>query len=119
MGDVSLLSSVVLDKKGFSLKCQNGNMDFWKDGKKVLRAKRNGNIFVPYLDVVSYRPTETAFVAKTTSLELWHQRLGHVSDKVIKAMEQNGLVTGLVVGTLKRKSCDGCFLGKVSEDPPY
>jgi len=53
-----------------------------------------------------------ASVRVARSIDLWHQRLGHISDNVIKAMTKNKLADGLEVILTKRDECDPCHFGK-------
>ena len=100
MGTISLFSSIVLDKKGFSMTCQNGAMILSKNGKNVFKEIRNGNNFVPLMKVMV--PRRQAFQAQLQNFEIWHKRLGHASDDAIHVMEKNKLVNGLKVASYKR-----------------
>jgi hypothetical protein len=110
MGSVSLLSEMVLDEREYKIETRKGVKEISKDGEVTLRAERRRNTFVPLLEII--RPNHKGMSAKTLSLEVWHQRLGHVNDEVIKTMKENELVTGMSVSLSKRKPCEGCLLGK-------
>lgn len=105
----SLFSTVFMEKmKGYGFYHGNGIMKLMDGQKIVLAGKRVDNRYVPFIRVVT--PSVSAKVAR--SIGLWHQRLGHVSDNVIRAMVKNNLVDGLDVILTKRDDCDSCHLGK-------
>ena len=50
---------------------------------------------------------------KGASLQLWHQRLGHISVDTIKKMQSRNLVTGLSISsTGELPLCEACIGGK-------
>lgn len=52
------------------------------------------------------------------SFRLWHQRLGHVSNNVIRTMSKNNLTNGLeVIIFTERNDCDSCHFGKQTVNP--
>eukprot|EP00171_Calliarthron_tuberculosum_P001057 IDg1057t1 len=58
---------------------------------------------------------DTALVA---SLNLWHQRLGHVSPSGIKSMADNEVVHGIeLCNSQNNDACIGCILGKGTRAP--
>ncbi len=52
---------------------------------------------------------ETALLA---SLQLWHERLGHVSPAGILKMAEAGVASGLRISSETIETCNGCILGK-------
>lgn len=50
--------------------------------------------------------------------DLWHQRLGHLSESLIKKMISNELVTGVeILKRAKLSFCEGCIEGKMHRKP--
>ncbi len=47
------------------------------------------------------------------SLDLWHQRLGHVNEKYLNTMSRCEMVTG----TQRNNFCEGCVEGKMHRQP--
>ena len=60
------------------------------------------------------KPEGTAFAAQT--IDVWHQRLGHVADSV-HGMDMSGCVDGLDLVGSKHKACDECHFGKQPSNP--
>lgn len=88
------------------------------DGKKtIFGGKRIDNQYISFIHLCIISPSASAKIAR--SIELWHQRLGHVSDNVIQAMMRNNLVNLEVILT-KKNDCDSCHFGKqtISPHPP-
>lgn len=109
MDGESLFSTVFMEKtKSYGFYHANGIMRLLDGRKPVLGGKRVENQYVPFIRVVS--PPASVKVAR--SIGLWHQRLGYVSDNVIRVMTQNELVNGLEVSLTKRDDCDACHFGK-------
>ena len=104
----TMFSTGYMDQKGYGFKHENGRMLLTKDGKAVLGGIRVGNTFLPHIRVI--KPKYSAMAAH--SMDLWHQRLGHVSDNVLKIMARKGLVDGLELSTTTRSLCDACHMGK-------
>ena len=52
-------------------------------------------------------------------INMWHKRLGHAPEGLIKLCEQKELVEGLNIDDLKNKcsSCQGCQYGKMTQKP--
>ena len=109
MSSESLFSTTFMEiTKGYGFYHGNGIMRLMNGRKTVLGGKRIGNQYVPFIRVKS--PSISAKVAQ--SIGLWHQRLGHVSDKVIRAMSKNNLTEGFEVIFTERNDCDSCHFGK-------
>ncbi len=51
---------------------------------------------------------------KPTDLEIWHQQFGHGDVRVIKSMNDKGLVDGLeITNRLLNGMCEDCIFGKI------
>ena len=83
-------------------------MSITKDGKPFIGGSRNGPSYKPYIRV--REPIGTALATQT--IDVWHQRLGHVPDDTVRAMDKSVCVSGLDVAGSKHKTCDGCHFGK-------
>jgi len=109
MNGESLFSTVFMEKtKGYGFYHANGTMRLLDGQKIVLGGKRMDNQYIPFIRVIP--PMASVRVAR--SIDLWHQRLGHISDNIIKAMTKNKLADGLEVILTKRDECDPCHFGK-------
>ena len=107
MGDVTLFSPGVMAKKGFKFWLDDKNMHLEKDGQPFMGGKASGTTYIPYMRVLV-----PGTALKAESVQLWHNRLGHVSDETIRVMESKGLVDGLHTDGSKRDVCTACHLGK-------
>lgn len=84
------------------------------DGKKtILSGKRIDSQYVPFIHVISSQ----ICIKIAQSINIWHQRLGHIDDKVIRTMVRNNLVDGLQLTEMRRDDCDSCHLGKQTISP--
>jgi len=109
MNGESLFSTTFMEiSKGYSFYHGNGIMRLSKERKTVLGGKRIGSQYVPYIRVKP--PPITAKMAQ--SVGLWYQRLGHVSETVIRAMYKNNLTEDLEVSFSGQNDCSSCHYGK-------
>ena len=76
----NLISLGELDRKVYLFRCKNGTLEVMKDSRIVMKGVRKhglysleGEIVVGSIALVSVRD-----MSRT---ELWHRRLGHVSEK--------------------------------------
>lgn len=108
MGDESLFSTTFMEiSKGYSFYHGDGIMRLRK-GKTMIGGEMIGSQYIPFIRVKP--PSNSAKIAQ--SVGLWHQRLGHVSDTVIRAMCRNNLTEGLEVTFSDKNDCDSCHYGK-------
>ena len=104
----SLYSTTCRESKGYGFQHAGGRMMITKDGKPFIGGTRNGPSYKPHIRVLE--PCGTSLAMQT--IDVWHQRLGHVSDDVLQSMNKNGCVIGLDIVGSKHKPCDGCHFGK-------
>lgn len=87
----NLFSIPAAVKNGITARINESEIKFYSGERNVLNGKLVDNVYVLNLEIC--RP----HCALTATIDEWHQRLGHVSTKVIKNMADKGLVTGLVL----------------------
>ena len=104
----SLYSTTFRESKGYGFQHADGRMLITKNGKPYIGGIRNGTSYKPHIRVL--QPERTALAMQT--IDVWHQRLGHVPDDVVRTMDKTGCVSGLDVVGSKHKTCDGCHFGK-------
>ena len=58
-------------------------------------------------------------MSSTLSLDIWHQRLGHLNHDYINQLKKKDLVDGLEIdeNTPYEKNCESCALGKMHRQP--
>ena len=109
-GSVNLFSlGSVVRRKMFVTMDANGTCI--KRGRKTLIVGRlSGTMTIMGIRTVV---PESALVAKSCSLRLWHERLGHISTQTIRTMVKNDLVNGLELDKMSKDDffCKGCVLG--------
>ncbi|KZV38965.1 hypothetical protein F511_40717, partial [Dorcoceras hygrometricum] len=94
------------------------NVDFCvkerETGPKLMQGQRKGDLYVissPHELYFSHR-------FKSSTAEVWHQRLGHPQISTLKLLQQKGLID--VQGSNKLQfMCDSCQLVKLSKLPFY
>lgn len=116
MSSESLFSTTFMElTKGYGFYHGNGIMRLIDGRKTILGGKRIGNQYVPFIRVRS----PSIFIKVAQSIGLWHQRLGHVSNKAIRTMSKNNLTDGLEVMFTENNDCDSCHLGKQNQFASY
>ncbi|CAD7083810.1 unnamed protein product [Hermetia illucens] len=48
----------------------------------------------------------------TVNLRVWHERMGHVNNKVLREMTQKGLIRGVKLADIDNFFCESCAFGK-------
>lgn len=79
-----------------------------KDNKIVLCAENNKSLYFVNFDL---RNTTNVLLSKTTSASLWHQRLGHPSNRSEKQ------ICKLMGKRFEKSSCDHCIEAKQTKVP--
>lgn len=103
----NMLSLGTFEELGCNFKSENGFLEVIKENKSVLKAKRHNKLY--FLQGKSC--VGEANVAKAgDDTELWHSRLGHVSQKGLDVMVKKGYLDGKRVSTLG--FCESCIFGK-------
>ena len=106
----SLISVSSLAKKGICTKFNITSVHILKDEKLLATGTRLGGLYC--LDSVSAVQTPAACVA---SLQLWHERMGHVHHAGLQQMARKRIVKGLEIRPSGGDSpaCEGCVMGKM------
>ena len=107
----NLISLGTLDEIGFSYLAKNGCLHVTKNDCIVLSGIKKNGLYV--LEGVYYAAddrTDSALVSDFNMTELWHLRLGHMSQKGIQILKQQGLLGSGPMAELK--FCPTCILGK-------
>ena len=103
----NLLSVSKLTEKGIRVEFEEKVAKLKQNGKVLLKAPRNGNLYELKLEVNS----KEANIGVVKENQLWHKRMGHASDSAMQELVRHEMVSGLTkfspVGT-----CEVCLKGK-------
>ena len=104
----ALFSTAFLDSMGYKFEHEDGSMLVSKRGVPLMGGTKVGETFVPFLRIKSPQLTSMAAL----DMNIWHKRLGHIHDDVLRLMDRKGLVEGLDLVVSDRPVCDACHLGR-------
>lgn len=106
---VTLFSTTYTEKFGCGFRHIRGRMWITKGDEPLVGGTRIGASYAPYIRIIELQ--HNAMAAQT--IDVWHQRLGHVSADIVKQMADNGCVEGIdIVGSKQSGTCDACHFGK-------
>eukprot|EP00253_Pinus_taeda_P034717 PITA_34717 len=107
----NLISLGALDSNGYKNVIQGGVMKIYKGILLVMKAKKVGNLF----QLEGRTGSDHASVSEhdSSSIHLWHQRLGHMSERGLKILADRKLLPNLRSGKLD--FCKHCLFGKQSK----
>ncbi|GKD09476.1 retrovirus-related pol polyprotein from transposon TNT 1-94 [Tanacetum coccineum] len=106
----SLISLGTLEKEGFTVKLQSGKVKVINGSRVVLIGIRRDNC-VYYVDGHAMAGELNASVEEKDSLaQVWHKRLGYMSEAGLQVQEKQGLFGKKSLGKLD--FCENCVLGK-------
>ena len=101
----NLISVGQLDDTGHDVNFGGGAWRVKKGSIVVARGHKRGTLYM----TTSYQDT-VAVVENAKQTKLWHCRLGHMSEKGMKLMVENGALPDLK--TVDHQMCESCILGK-------
>ncbi|CAH9088439.1 unnamed protein product [Cuscuta epithymum] len=104
---LNLLSANVLDQEGFKHTFGDGKWKLSKGSMTVARGELCCSLYKTYLTVCS---GELNAVEEKNSPNLWHRRLGHMSDKGLKCLAGKSLIP--IDTAVALDPCDHCLAGK-------
>lgn len=102
----NLLSIGMLDKKGYVISANDGNMKVCHGSMIVMRGKRMNVIYMLEGKTI----IGSVAIADKDNSKLWHLRLGHESEKGLQELSKQGLLGKDQVHKLD--FCENCVLGK-------
>ena len=80
------------------------------EDKEIFRG--NLNLNGVYDIRIKVKPVEHVALLSTTSKE-WHERLAHVSTRIIQFMAANKIVEGIHIKNAPAEKCEPCGLSKI------
>lgn len=110
----NLLNISQLCDNGYKLEFEGDTCNILnkKDGKIVLTARREGNVYVLYLGEIVTKRVKCLTEYQEDG-NLWHKRLGHIGMDLLKRLSTQELVRSrLKMSSEKTHLCDTCQYGK-------
>uniref|UniRef100_A0A0D3E6W1 GAG-pre-integrase domain-containing protein n=1 Tax=Brassica oleracea var. oleracea TaxID=109376 RepID=A0A0D3E6W1_BRAOL len=101
----NLISVGQLNDTGHDVNFGGGAWRVKKGSMMVARGHKRGTLYM----TTSYQDT-VVVVENAKQTKLWHCRLGHMSEKGMKLMVENGALPDLK--TVDHQMCESCILGK-------
>ncbi|KMQ92933.1 integrase core domain protein [Lasius niger] len=113
----NLFSVGVCTSKGFEVRFASDCVHLMDKNKVVATGvKQSNEIYRMLFRVKSVRNIGEVNVS-TTSLKVWHERLGHLNKRALCDLVKKGLVEGVKVANENEFFCDTCQLGKAHRLP--
>ncbi|KAL6324554.1 hypothetical protein AAG906_013366 [Vitis piasezkii] len=112
---INLISVGTLDKNGYTFSRSGGVLRVSKGALVVMKGDSDmgftlmGSSMLGAM-VVSSSMAIDSVEKKDNCTELWHRRLGHMSEKGLSILSKQGLLSGAETGKLK--FCETCVMGK-------
>jgi hypothetical protein len=104
----NLISLGILDTRGYKSIVQGGVMKVYKGTLLVMKVKKVGNLFLLEGRTELDHAT-TISENESDSIHLWHQRLGHMSERGLKVLFDRKLLP--ILKSLKLYFCKHCIFG--------
>ena len=108
---VNLMSVGMMEERGAELSFKGGKTIMKMNEKIAACGTRKSGLYHLHMAFVSD-------VAAVASLQLWHERLGHIEVAGVKRMIKNKDIDGLKCSSMVGKDvCDPCVYGKAAMTP--
>ncbi|KAI5338837.1 hypothetical protein L3X38_018109 [Prunus dulcis] len=104
---LSLISTGLLDDEGYTNVFAKGKWKLSKNSLVLARGKKENTLYMTHTKVSNGYVNALA----EHSIELWHKRLGHMSEKGPQILAKREELTGMKKG-MPLKSCTHCSVGK-------
>ena len=109
----NLMSVKKLTKAGVEVIFQETQFIMKINGKIISTGKQRGNLYAIELKI----ERANASIAEVEYADLWHRRLGHISEGAMSTMIREDLALGVRFKPEKLKFCDVCVLGRHCREP--
>lgn len=107
---LNLFSIASVTSKGFQVRYDEDTVKFFKGNELFLEGYRDGNLYFIDFEIHADQALSACVAG---SMKDWHQRIGHVSNRVIRAMAKSGIVDGLIITDKDDQStCGDCAKNK-------
>ncbi len=107
----NLISLGALDKQGYSFSGEGGQVKVSRGALVVMKGRLQHGVYILIGNSVMGTVAVSSSLEKNNDqTELWHRRLGHMSEKGLAVLGKQGLLEGVEIGKLK--FCETCVKGK-------
>ncbi|GJZ18409.1 retrovirus-related pol polyprotein from transposon TNT 1-94 [Tanacetum coccineum] len=106
----NLISLGTLDREGYTVKLQNGRVKVIKGSLMVLSGTMKGNCVYSLDGWAESGEASVGIQEKESLAQVWHKRLGHISEAGLHELEKREVLGNKGLGKLE--FCENCVLGK-------
>ncbi|GKC85557.1 retrovirus-related pol polyprotein from transposon TNT 1-94, partial [Tanacetum coccineum] len=106
----NLISLSTLHREGYTVKLQNGRVKVIKGSLMVLSGTMKGNCVCSLDGWAESGEASISIQEKESLAQVWHKRLGHISEACLHELEKREVLRNKGLGKLE--SCENCVLGK-------
>ncbi|GJT13376.1 retrovirus-related pol polyprotein from transposon TNT 1-94 [Tanacetum coccineum] len=111
----NLISLGTLDREGYTVKLQNGRVKVIKGSLMVLSGTMKGNCVYSLDGWAESGEASVGIQEKESLAQVWHKRLGHISEAGLHELEKKEVLGNKGLGKLE--FCENCVLGKSTRGP--
>ncbi|KAJ9560716.1 hypothetical protein OSB04_005876 [Centaurea solstitialis] len=104
---LNVLSAGLLDDEGYNNNFGNGRWKLTRGSLIVARGKKSPKLYMTYPKISN---NVVNAVENTDMIDLWHKRLGHMSEKGMSLLSKRNVLSG--VHDVRLKKCSHCLAGK-------
>ncbi|GJY45241.1 retrovirus-related pol polyprotein from transposon TNT 1-94 [Tanacetum coccineum] len=108
----NLISLGTLDREGYTVKLQNGRVKVIKGSLMVLSRTMKGNCVYSLDDWAESGEASVGIQEKESLAQVWHKRLGHISEAGLHELEKREVLGNIGLGKLE--FCENYVLGKLT-----
>ncbi|KAI4339466.1 hypothetical protein MLD38_024409 [Melastoma candidum] len=106
----NLIALATLDNHGYKFTGGDGQLKVSKGAITVMKGKRQHGIYVLIGNTMTGTVAVSSYEQSVDCTELWHCRLGHMSEQGFTILSKKRLLNGAETGKLKL--CETCVMGK-------
>jgi Reverse transcriptase (RNA-dependent DNA polymerase)/GAG-pre-integrase domain/Integrase core domain len=106
----NLISLGALENLGCSFMSEGGYLNVLRNSKVLMKAKRVRNLYELIGDTIVGGASVVQNSNDANAFQLWHERLGHMSERGLRLLIKRNLLLGVKPSTLK--FCEHCVFGK-------
>ncbi|GJU27513.1 putative reverse transcriptase domain-containing protein [Tanacetum coccineum] len=106
----NLISLGTLEKEGYTIKLQSGKVKVINGSRVILSGIRRNNCVYSFDGHAMSDELNASVEEKDSLAQVWHKRLGHISEAGLQVLEKQGLFGKKSLSKLD--FCENCVLGK-------